>query len=723
MKSGQEFKVGTRGSRLAQVQTEEAALEIRRFLPSATFRPVPFATPGDRDKTADLRGSAPDFFTRDLHEAVRAGAVDCAIHSAKDLEDRPPRGLDWFWLSGGADPRDVVVLRRGETEKDLKAGGVAGVSSERRDAYCRSRYPHLGTRGIRGTIEERLAQLDAGVYDLLIMAAAALLRLGLEGRIARWISLEELEPPAGQGHLALTFRAGDPRFIRLRSCFMKPVVFAGAGSGSVDACTIGAVDALARCDLCLHDSLVAPGLLNLLPRTARRVDVGKRCGRQPVPQEEINEWITDTARRGWRVVRLKGGDPGIFGRLAEEIEALDALHLPYRVIPGVSSLNAATTGTGLLLTRRGVSRGFTVMTPRLEGGGVGSVGREGRQDLPLALFMAVGVLERVAQSLLADGLDGGTPVAVVLDAGAAEETVIRGTLADIAGRIPATERPGIVIVGSCAAAGYSSEWGALRGLRVLLPGTEAMGKRASDAVRDFGGIPLPLPLIRMVPELESVALLKKLREFDWMAISSPSSARMLVRLLREAGLDIRFLPGLLVAGPGTADVFREHGVVPDVVPERDFGAQGLLAAARRSVPPGASVLRLRSDRAGTRLAQELTRCGFRVTDAILYRNERLHPESVPSFDAVFFASASAVEAFLDIRPAEALSGKAVVAMGGPTAVVLQEKGVAGVLVPTEATVEGVMERLAATMLEEVLDAACDAEEIAPSASRINGEHE
>ncbi len=704
MKSGQGFRVGTRGSRLAMVQTEEAAAEIRRVLPSATVSPVVFTTPGDRDKARDLRGSASDFFTRDLHDAVRDGVVDCAIHSAKDLEERPPRGLDWFWLSGGADPRDVVVLRRGDTEADLKAGGMAGVSSERRETYCRKRYPHLRIHGIRGTIEERLAQLDEGGYDLLVMAAAALLRLGMEERITRWIPLEELEPPEGQGHLALTFRAGDARFLRLRSCFVKPVVFAGAGSGSVESCTIGAADALARCDICLYDSLVAPELLGGLPRAARWVDVGKRCGRQPVPQEEINEWITNAARRGWRVVRLKGGDPGIFGRLAEEIEALDALSLPYRVVPGVSSLNAATTGTGILLTRRGVSRGFIVMTPRLEGGGVGPVGREGRRDLPLALFMAVGVLESVAQSLVADGLDEETPVAVVLDAGSAEETVIRGTLADIAGRVPAAERPGIVIVGSCAAGGYSSEWGALRGRCVLLPGTEMHGKKAADAVRDLGGFPLPLPLIRMVPEPECVPLLRKLREFDWVVVSSPSSARMLLHGLRNAGLDLRSLPKLLVAGPGTADVFRECGVFPDAIPDRDFGVEGILAAARRALPACATVLRLRSDRAGTRLSEELMRCGFRVTDGILYRNERLCPGRIPPFDAVFFASASAVEAFLDLQPAKALAGKIVAAMGAPTLAALDRNGIRVDSVAARATVDAAIEGLAAVWLRKEWEA-------------------
>lgn len=704
MKSGQEFRVGTRGSRLALVQTEEAALEIRRFLPSATFRPVPFATPGDRDKAADLRGSAPDFFTRDLHEAVRAGAVDCAIHSAKDLEDRPPRGLDWFWLSGGADPRDVVVLRRGETEKDLKAGGVAGVSSERREAYCRSRYPHLGTRGIRGTIEERLAQLDAGGYDLLVMAAAALLRLGLEGRIARWISLEELEPPAGQGHLALTFRAGDPRFLRLRSCFVKPVVFAGAGSGSMDSCTIGTVDALARCDLCLYDSLVAPGLLNLLPRSARRVDVGKRCGRQPVPQEEINERITDAARRGWRVVRLKGGDPGVFGRLAEEVEALDRLHLPYRVLPGVSSLMAATTTTGMLLTRRGVSRGFCVMTPRAEGGAVAAVTRKERGRLPMVFFMAIAAAKEVAHQLMRDGMTPDTPAAAVFGAGSDQAEIVSGTLADIGDRVAAfrTRQPGILLVGETVRYRFMTGWGALRGQRVLLTASEALQDKAAALVADYGGIPVCRSLIRLEPSPEGVEAIRQIGDYDWVLLTSPSAVRCFGELVHRSGVDVRGLPKLVSCGGGTSEALRALGLRADIEPEADFGADGLLAAVSVQVTPGLRILRVRSDKAGAGLAQALRKRGADVDDCVIYRNIPVRYEEKPCFDIVFFASASAVESFDSLWGMRSLRGRMVVAIGKPTLAALKKRGATAHIVGPEATVESSMAAVAGHLVRLAL---------------------
>jgi uroporphyrinogen III methyltransferase/synthase len=708
-----ELRLATRSSRLAVIQAEEAAGSISRLLPFLRFELLHYSTPGDRDKTADLRESAEDFFTRDLHAAVMEGAADCAVHSAKDLEENPPPGVDWFWLPGPADPRDVIVLRRGESRDSQRAGGVVGISSARREEYCRRQLPGMRTRSIRGTIEERLAQLDAGAYDALIMAGAALQRLGLRERITAWIAAEVLVPPPGQGYLALTFRAGDERFLRLRSLFVKPVVFAGAGCGSAETCTLGALSALTSCEICVHDSLLDLTLLERLPPEARRVDVGKRCGAHAAAQDKIDALLATAARQGRRVLRLKGGDPGMFGRLAEEIGTLDALHLPYRVIPGVSSLQAATTGTGMLLTRRAVTRGFVAMSAREGGGGIASVRAEARAELPLALFMGGGVLADIVAQLRADGLPATTRAAVVCAAGSADEAIVRGDLSDIVAKLadvlpsptphaPSSPPPALVLIGAPAATAYHPEWGALAGRRVLLPGSDALAEKSVAAVRERGGTPVTLPLVRLVPEASSLPVLRNLSRFDWLAVTSPAAARILLRLMREAGADLRTLPKIAVAGPGTAGEFRAHGIAPELTPDREFGAAGILAAVRRAIPAGAAILRLRSAAAGAGLAQALIAAGYRATDCILYRNETIRPSRLPAFDAVFFASASAVGAFLSCQSANALAGKAVVAMGQPTLDALERQGVRGALTPPTATVDAAIETLAAHMVGQEL---------------------
>ncbi len=687
-----------------------------RVLPSARFTLLPCSTPGDRDKTTDLRESEADFFTRDLHVAVLSGLADCAAHSAKDLEDNLPPGVDWFWLPDPADPRDVLVLRCGETLDRIREGGVVGVSSTRRAEYCRRRFPGMRMRSVRGTIEERLAQLDSGQYDMLIMAGAALQRLGCADRIHLWIPLSELTPPDGQGFLAVTFRSGDKRFLRIRSVFVKPVVFAGAGSGSAETCTWGALRALDLCDVCVHDSLLDATLLNRLPQTARVVNSGKRCGAHSTTQEEINTLLATEARRGRRVVRLKGGDPGLFGRIADEIEALDALHLPYRVIPGVSSLQAATTGTGMLLTRRGVSRGFVAMTPREDGGGIASVRATARASLPMAFFMSGGVLPAIVDQLRADGLPATTPVAVVFAAGADDETILRGDLSSIVAQLAASPYspfinplpsaslpPVLVLIGAPAARAYHPEWSALAGRRVLLLGSETFADHSVDVVRDVGGRPVRLPLIRLVPDPACLPVLQTIRQFACLVVTSPSATRILLHLMREAGIDVRELPPIAVAGPGTAKEFLHRGIVPDLTPGRDFGTNGVLEAVCRSIPAGAHILRVRSEAAGNGLANALTSAGYRVTDCILYRNEILRPTRLPPFDVAFFASALAVEAFLSAHSAHALTGKTVVAMGQPTVDALEQRGVHGALKPPVATVEAALETLASAMVQNELE--------------------
>jgi hydroxymethylbilane synthase len=196
------LRAGTRGSALAVLQTRDTLERLAALFPALAFETVTVETPGDRDLTTDLRQSPGDFFTRDLDDALREGRIDLAVHSAKDLPEPLPEDLDWFWLPWREDPRDAWVLPEGRRWTDLPACPVVGVSSERRAACTLRRFPEAVLKPIRGTIQSRLAQLDAGGYDAMLMAGAALNRLGLAHRVAEWVPLDELPVPEGQGRLA-----------------------------------------------------------------------------------------------------------------------------------------------------------------------------------------------------------------------------------------------------------------------------------------------------------------------------------------------------------------------------------------------------------------------------------------------------------------------------------------------------------------------------------------
>jgi siroheme synthase len=278
-----------------------------------------------------------------------------------------------------------------------------------------------------------------GKFDAVIMAMAGIKRLwpcGVEGVKIEEIPLDKLEPPEAQGHLAIVFRKGDRRLMKMRENFVKAVRFVSAGVGNASLCTVAGMKDIEKADVVLYDDLLGP---SLLPE-GKSIHVGKRCGAHSMKQHEITRLICDEVRKGKRVVRLKGGDAGLFGRLAEETDALEELQIPFIVRPGVSALTAATTATGMLLTRRGECRGFYVETPRSTG-----------KETPRVMFMAVNVAQEEAEKLIASGTPADTPCAFVFEAAGVNEKIIVTTL-EKAGKVkrPKGNPPGLFIVGSPA---------------------------------------------------------------------------------------------------------------------------------------------------------------------------------------------------------------------------------------------------------------------------------
>ena len=685
------FVVGARGSRLSLAQTRGAVEFLSREFPGTSYKVVPVETPGDRDLTTPIEKSAPDFFTRDLDEAVREGRIDFAVHSAKDLPETISDDLDWFWLPNREDPRDCWVMRSDMSPASARRrrGLKIGISSERRKSYAQSCFPKAKLLPIRGAIDSRIQQLVDGKYDAVLMAMAGLNRLypeGLPTVSIHPISLDELPPPEAQGILAVVFRAGDERLMALRQRFVKAVRFVSAGVGDAGLCTVAGQRDISLADTVLYDDLMGSTLLPPLnlrtPLNPRFIHVGKRCGAHSMKQPEITRLICDEARKGRRVVRLKGGDAGLFGRLAEETDALAALKIPFLVRPGVSALTAATTGTGLLLTRRGESRGFTAFTPRSTG-----------TETPLVMFMATRMVEEEARNLLADGMSPETPCALVLDAAGPREEVRQATLSTVRNLVK-DGRPGLFIVGSVAVHQWPRN-GEFGGRRVLLTCSEAIQEKSAVAVEDRGGKPIAWPLIRLVPRAfpqfpiqtfshssiqtfshSSIQTFShsstqtfshsSIQTFPYAAIvlTSPSSVRI---FFETFVCDRRRLPAFYTCGAGTDAELRKYGVSSDVVPASDFSANGLIAEIRKMDLKGKRVLRLRSAKAGPAVAQALRKVGAKVDDVVLYDNEFCSPaDHLPPFDDVFFASASAVESFLSQYGAAKLRGKGILVMGQPT---------------------------------------------------------
>jgi len=766
-KSSIVFKTGTRTSNLAVIQSRNALKRFEELFPEIKWELIKSSSPGDRDRKTDLRETPGNFFTKDLDDLVINGQLDCAIHSAKDLPAPVPEDIDWFWLPWREDPRDVIVLPKDKTQTNVAAsspplkgmpfragdviselvdknhlalkrtppktggdlstdspakvgssaatcspplkGGFGGckigVSSDRREKYCKQHFPEAALLTVRGNIEDRIKQLDAGKYDMIIMAAAALLRLNLQNRISKWISLKDLPTPEGQGTLALTFRKNDKRFLTLRGLFVKPVTFAGAGVGSAGLCTTASLKAIQNCDICFHDHLQDRKLLYELPTNAKCICVGKRSGKHSVSQKEITGMIADYARKGYKVLRLKAGDPCIFGRLAEEVKELERLRLPYTVIPGISSISAAMAGTGMMLTCRNISRGFVAMTPRKAGGGIAPINTKARAELPIVLFMSINTVDEVVEELINDGLSKKTPAAVVFGAYSDNEIVLRGCLENICEKIKEIDNPknpGLLIIGEPAKFSFDKTAGAYAGRKILLTCSRALQDCAAEIVRDFGGIPIQRPLIKLTLNDNCPELANKINNYDWIVITSPSSVRCFLEMFKKAKVDLRILPKIMVCGDGTKKELEKFSVFADAAPDFDFGAAGILKTAKEILAPGQKILRLRSEKAGTSLADEFRKLDVIVDDRILYRNEKITYDSCPGFDAVFFASVSAVEAFDDLWGFDILKNKTILTIGNPTVKLLEEKGITEVLTGSEATVETCLNTLAVEFVRQAL---------------------
>jgi uroporphyrin-III C-methyltransferase len=252
----------------------------------------------------------------------------------------------------------------------------------------------------------------------------------------------------------------------------------GAGPGDPGLLTLRAAEALRRADLVLHDALPGRAVLRLVRPGADIVPVGKRKGAAPVSQAKINARLVAGARSGLRVVRLKGGDPFLFGRGGEEAEALDAAGIPWKVVPGVTAGTAAPAAAGIPLTHRGLASAVTFVTGHDEAGDLpGSIDWDAlaRTGGTIAAFMALSRLDAIALRLLAAGRPAATPVAVIAQATLPEQRVLHTTLGacTLAARRAALPTPALVVIGEVAALGLARPAPAVRPRRAATPSSAA----------------------------------------------------------------------------------------------------------------------------------------------------------------------------------------------------------------------------------------------------------
>lgn len=456
------------------------------------------------------------------------------------------------------------------------------------------------------------------------------------------------------------------------------VYLVGAGPGDPGLVTVRAARLVATADVVLHDLLVAQELIDLARPDAELYDVGKVGDGRHVAQEDTNALMVRLAQEGRSVVRLKGGDPFVFGRGGEELSELLEAGVRAEVVAGVTSGVGALASAGIPATHRELASAVAFVT----GHGAGDKPESGRDWGSLAHFpgtlvfyMAVRALPTVAEELIKHGRSPDEPAAVVERGTSDEQRITRATLQTLpsVARAARVRAPALVVVGEVAGLGAQLDWRALRpldGRRVVVTRAGAAAARLSGRLRSLGALVSELPAIRTVPTGEELPALEGV---DLVCVSSPAAASALAEGLAAKGLDLRALAGATIAavGPGTADALLRHGIRADLVPTRAV-SEGLLEALdeRGLAPQRAVIVQARGGR--TLLRDTLAGRGAEVTVAALHETlpepfDEAQLADLRTAEAVLFASGSAVNAVARAFAATAAGAAAPSAADGPQA--------------------------------------------------------
>ncbi len=492
------------------------------------------------------------------------------------------------------------------------------------------------------------------------------------------------------------------------------VYLVGAGPGDPELITARGLRRLREADVVLYDALVHPDQLNAARPDAKLVFVGKRAGRASQRQAEINQQLAQAAREGKSVVRLKGGDPYLFGRGSEEAELLASEGIPFEVVPGVPSPLAATAYAGLSLTHRDLasSVAYVTATESVEKDRAGhDWSKLATATQTLVIFMGMRKLDSLMKLLIEHGRPADTPVAVVQWASLPTQRTVVGTLADIHQR--ASEAglglPALTIVGDVVRLRDNLRWfdtKPLFGKRILVTRAVHQAGSLATLLRDEGAQPILTPTIRIAPPSDPGPLrdaVTHLDCYDWVVFTSGNTVDAVFSSISDAALDVRAFAGTKVCAIGgkTRAALRSRGVYADLVPE-DSRAEGVIAALRPLLADRTRVLLPRAEVAREVLPNSLRDAGAEVDVVVAYRNVPPEPKDVERIrslvdpaqsEAVLFTSSSTVRNLVDVlgeKAADQLNVLDLFSIGPVTTQTAERLGLCVTATSAEQTIESLV---------------------------------
>jgi uroporphyrinogen III methyltransferase/synthase len=498
------------------------------------------------------------------------------------------------------------------------------------------------------------------------------------------------------------------------------VSLVGAGPGDPGLLTLRAAAALRTADVLLYDALVSDAVLALAPAGCKRIFVGKRGGEHAMLQVDIEALMVSEATPGKHVVRLKGGDPFVFGRGAEEAQAVRAAGIAFDVVPGISSAIAAPAYAGIPVTHRDYNSAFTVATGREDPAKPDSALDWQKLSDPkrtLVFLMAAGNLGDIAAKLIAHGTDGSTPAAVVADGTRPTQRTCVATLAtiaDTAGRAHIVA-PAVLVIGKVVAVRDRIAWfetAPLFGKHVLVTRSAAQTQELAQALAARGAEAILAPTIAIEPPDDALAAhrsIDELQSYAWVVFTSVNGVDAFFDRLASLDADARYIGTVKVAAIGekTAERLRSFGVRPDIVPA-EFISEEIARALIETANAGDRILIYRAQDARDILPQMLADAGLRPSVVAAYRTALVRDaaflEKVARADVLTFTSASTVRGFVEQFESPALAAqtanfKTVACIGPITADAAHGAGMSVDVIAETFTTDGLVAALDAHFAE------------------------
>ncbi|WP_283683235.1 uroporphyrinogen-III C-methyltransferase [Parablautia sp. Marseille-Q6255] len=439
----------------------------------------------------------------------------------------------------------------------------------------------------------------------------------------------------------------------------------GAGPSDPGLFTIKGKQVLEEAQVVVYDALVGDGILQMIPEKAQKINVGKRSSNHTMPQEKISGLLVEKAREGKRVVRLKGGDPFLFGRGGEEIELLVKEGIPYEVVPGITSAIAVPAYQGIPVTHRDFCSSVHIITGHKRAGASYDIDFEAlvRTGGTLVFLMGVSSLPDICNGLLDAGMRPDMPAALLMRGTTAKQERILATVGTLAQEVRkhGARTPAIIVVGAVCTLADTFSWyekQPLGGAKVMVTRPkERIGKTAAK-LRALGAQVVELPAIDTVKRQDNTRLqeaLGRLHSYQWIVFTSPAGVRFFFEELRDSGRDVRCLAGarFAVIGSGTAKELFSYGIQADLMPEV-YDAEHLGAALAAQCTGGERILIPRAAQGSLQLIQRLAeKETLEIDDIATYDTQYVSDEWIDAkeeletgqTDYVLFTSASTVHGF------------------------------------------------------------------------------